>query len=192
MKPSVNAKLVRYAASRYWKRIKSLNLSMEWDDVEQEASLVWLMAEKKFDQSKGYSFSTYFMVCARNHFNALIGCMYKPNEVEESENMEAVDDSVNPELEVHAARVLAARAAKLSNLAMTMLDMAYSPDEFMASQFEALRAKSQFTRKLNIDERFPPELNLRFAEYLLSKMGVPKKELIKARNELAEMEDDVR
>lgn len=199
MKPSaMNVKLVRYAAAQQWKRIKALNLSLDWEDVEQEASLVWVIAEKAFDSTKGFSFSTYFMTCARNHFNALIGDMYKPDEVGECKlgvvlDDLALDEGENPEREVSIASEISKKLVKLSSLANTLLNLAYQPDEFAIEQFNALRAKSQFaSQKLQIDERFPPELNLRFAEFLLGKLGVPKKELIKARNEILEMDEHVR
>lgn len=198
MKPSaMNVKLVRYAAAQQWKRVKALSLSLDWNDVEQEASLVWLLADKAFDPTKGFSFSTYFMTCVRNHFNALVGDMYRPDEVIESKlGVELVDlvtdEGENPEREVSIASEISSSMAKLSGLAQKLLDLAYEPDEFAIQQFEALRAKSRFASARQIDERFPPELNLRFAEFLLSKLGIPKKELIKARNEILEMDHDVR
>lgn len=55
-----NLNLARYVARKY------LNTGMEYDDLESIAFIGLIKAAKSFDESKGYTFSTYSVRCIEN------------------------------------------------------------------------------------------------------------------------------
>lgn len=66
----------------YWHALRFFNAQraacassgVEIEDVQQESFFALLDAVKAFDAEKGYRFTTYLRLHARNRFNSLIGC----------------------------------------------------------------------------------------------------------------------
>jgi len=185
-------KLVNYVASNWWKTIRSMRMGMDFDDVRQEAFLVCLNAEKSFDPSKGWAFSTYFVTAARHHFSHLITKKIHGEIVTEDVDQQLlvnmIDDGECPETAVSIDQELSASADSLSPIAALIMALLTSPPDLLVRNFEALNSKRELARNAGIDERYPAEMNLTFVCSMLSLMGVSASMINKAKEELKELE----
>lgn len=64
-----NMGLVRRVAIKVHARALAMGLSLPYDDIEQEASIVFLRAYEGFNPDLGFKFSTYFTKSAYNQLN---------------------------------------------------------------------------------------------------------------------------
>lgn len=62
-------RLLHLEARRAFNRAKQIGLTMEYEDVFQIMSMAYAKAMRKFDETKGYAFSTYLVTICRREFN---------------------------------------------------------------------------------------------------------------------------
>lgn len=65
-----NTGLVHAVSKKGYARLQSAGVAMDYDDVFQEMSMVFLKAYEKFDASRGFKFSTYYFIAAYNKLNS--------------------------------------------------------------------------------------------------------------------------
>lgn len=68
---SENMGLIHTAARMGYGRLQALGSSLDYDDLVQEMSELFIIAYDKFDESNGAKFSTYFTFAARNEINKI-------------------------------------------------------------------------------------------------------------------------
>lgn len=64
MNPLNHQALVHYVARKWLKSFEKAAVSIDYNDLVQEAFMVFIYASKKFDPTKGWAFSTYFNVAS--------------------------------------------------------------------------------------------------------------------------------
>lgn len=70
-----NIGLIHKVSKKGYGWAQSLRLPLDYDDIFQEASLVFVKACEGFDVNAGLQFSTYFTTAAMNQFGRTIGVM---------------------------------------------------------------------------------------------------------------------
>ncbi|MDT4829606.1 hypothetical protein FQZ97_630310 [compost metagenome] len=68
-----NEGLIHLVTRQCYGWVKSLGLLMDYNDVLQEVSVVFLQAQASFDESRGLKFSAYFTRAAINEIRKVIG-----------------------------------------------------------------------------------------------------------------------
>lgn len=66
-----NEGLIHAAARMGYGRLQALGAQMDYDDLVQEMTELFIVAYDKFDESNGAPFSSYFMFSARNKINKI-------------------------------------------------------------------------------------------------------------------------
>jgi RNA polymerase sigma factor (sigma-70 family) len=67
-----NQGLIHTVCKKVSGRVKSAHIPMEYEDIFQELSIIFLKALAKFDVDRGGKFSTYFIRSAYNRLNKII------------------------------------------------------------------------------------------------------------------------
>lgn len=187
-------KLVHSVAYSWWRVIKVTSLGMEFEDVLQEAWIVCLSAQKRFDPSKGWAFSTYFYTAARNHFVAMIKTSSKLQtvspELDDDFSLfdQLADESENPEQELCGAQQVRYRLDGANPLARMMVELIMTPPPCIQAQFDAVNSKRAKAKACGFDERHPAEINLVFISDLLAKLGATQTMLTQARSDIRALE----
>ncbi|TSP13993.1 sigma factor [Cupriavidus campinensis] len=68
-----NEGLIHLVTRQCYGWVRSLGLSMDYNDVLQEVSVVFLQAQASFDEGRGLKFSAYFTRAAINEIRRVIG-----------------------------------------------------------------------------------------------------------------------
>ena len=144
--------LVKSTARRLY-RYEAVRASHNFDDLEQELWVVWVKATRKFDPSKGYAFSTYFVRACLN-----LGMKISEKQGRQVQTA-AYDDmdgdnwiSGNDDTEEQVSSALDAETI-LSKVdpRMALIARLLSDDSALAQEDAALRAKAAHARSLGID-----------------------------------------
>jgi len=166
---SDNLKLVHYAARRAHARILSSGIHAEYDDVFQDTAIVWLACEDKFDASRGYQFTTYFVSAAnlsvfrgyqkKNcRFNA---DLYHIDSIEEGDKkFEPADMSDSIEDEMQIKEWLSECSNKLSPLSGLILSILTNPPIEILDSLQAIKDKAKYARSKGVERRAYKELNV--------------------------------
>lgn len=67
-----NRGLIQKVARGCYARCQAVGLALDYEDVVQELSLTFVKAWRQFDPSRGFQFSTYYVMAARHQFNRFI------------------------------------------------------------------------------------------------------------------------
>lgn len=191
MNPLDQQALINHVARKWKRRFECFGY--DFDDLFQEGFLVCLNVMKKYDPSKGYAFSTYFVTSLNNHFlNMLVSLKKVPLESVEHGDFSLLDmvkdEAENPEEEVLVEAEVRTAIAGMSPLARMMTELLIDPPCFIKEQFAALEAKRKMAQQAGVDERYPSELNSTFLASLLSAAGVCSNELSRAKDEIKQLE----
>lgn len=65
-----NMGLIHIVSKKGYARLQSAGVGLDYEDVFQELSVVFVKAYEKFDSTKGFAFSTYFFRAAFNKLNS--------------------------------------------------------------------------------------------------------------------------
>jgi len=180
-----NVRLVHSVARRCFSRLQAIGAVMDYEDVFQELSEIFVRAYDKFDDTAGYKFSTYYMTSAYNGFNKIA----KSHEVERLENgvrsMEEMGSRMDDESDIYS--VVASEAAtpeqtavanssangmlkSLSPIAALIAELAIDPPDWVEHEFNAAQVHAECSRNLGKERRARGSLNVSFVAGLLEKV----------------------
>jgi len=163
---SENIGLVHHTSRRVHNRILQSGVTVDYDDVFQEASIIWLTCESKFDASLGFKFSTYFVQSV--NFSVFRGYQKKNdrfnaftiNMLDDDDDFFEPEDSSLP-VDQDDEYVWAARLIDgLSPFAEKMVKILLDPPQLILDSLEAMNHKAEYARGLGVDRRSPKELTL--------------------------------
>lgn len=186
-----NIGLIRTATRKVMSRALALGTAtMDYDDMEQELTLIFIDAYKHYDPSK-YKFSTYYMRAAFNRANYLLKKVYKErinNGVRSVEEMgswaEDNDDglsmtvedvmAVKPEEQAQIKSLMRTWNAQLSPLGQLIMSWTLEPPEWLEHEFEAQKVHAEISRSLGVTTRSRAELNAAYVVFMLKQVfGYP-------------------
>lgn len=194
MNPLEYQPLIHFAARKWIKSFDKASVGIEYSDLVQEAFIVFIQAAKKYDETKGWAFSTYFVTAASHHFHNMLSrlVLERAQSVEVGYDLSLLDliedPSENPELELEGSQRIEAAIESPSPVAKMIAVSLINPSPELKSEFQALDSKRKIASSLRIDERYPPELNINFMVSLLSAAGISSKELSQAKEEIRQLE----
>jgi RNA polymerase sigma factor (sigma-70 family) len=188
-------RLIHFACRKWVKAFELSGSSFDYEDLVQEATIVYLNAAEKFDPSKNLAFSTYLTVSITHRLSGLFSknSRFDHYSLSAHEEFTSLEESLkdvasNPELELEAAQSVEGLINGLSPLAKAIEKLSILPPEFLKAEFEALNAKRKIASDWGIDERYPTEINLNFVSHLLSLLGVSSSDIARAKTEIRNME----
>lgn len=163
-----NVGLVHSVSRKGFARLTAAKVGIDYEDVFQEMSMVFLKAYQGFDQSRGFKFSTYYYMAAYNRLNAwatdMIDERVKHGVVSIDELNEAggeemslsetllVDDTT-PEDNVRAMQLLTHIKNKLSPLAGLILQWSIEPPPEVVQQIQAAQMNADYGRSRGLNSR---------------------------------------
>lgn len=189
-----HTKLAHHVAHNWVDSFRRAGMCMDFDDLVQEAFVVCINAERRFDASRGLAFSTYYVTSANHHFAALIkrSKAVKTCSVNVGEDFDLLegleDEGANPELECSTSQCVERAIEGLSPLSKLLAQMLIDPPKFVKEQFAAVEAKRKEAQRLGIDERYPAEINIAFLSSLLEVVGLSGSALARAKDEVKKLE----
>lgn len=178
-----NVGLVHAIAKRGLGRLGAAKVAIEYDDVFQEMSVVFLKAYEGFDESRGFKFSTYYYMAAYNHLNHWADKLIKerlrdglvsleefhnPNEDESLEAILYVDDSQSPELQYRVTELLEHIERMLSPLAALILTWTAAPPPELMREVQKAQLNAEFGRSKGLNSRCMVQVTPRFVGTFLS------------------------
>ena len=196
-----NVGLVHTVARKGYSRLVAANVGIDYEDVFQEMSVVFLKAYEGFDASKGFKFSTYFFMSAYNRLNSwasdLIDERLKHGVVsidelndsggEEDYSLEDVMlvDAATPEAHCRVTELLEHIARTLSPLANLILTWAVAPPKELLDEVRKAELNAEFGRSIGLNVRCMTSVNPRFVSRFIQMISdVTQSELNKALKEI--------
>jgi RNA polymerase sigma factor (sigma-70 family) len=163
-----NVGLVHSVSRKGFARLTAARVGIDYEDVFQEMSMVFLKAYQGFDESRGFKFSTYFYMAAYNRLNAwatdMIDERVKHGVVSIDELNEAAGEDISlseslfvddttPEDYVRAVQLLTHIKNKLSPLAGLILEWSIEPPQEVMQQIQAAQVNADYGRSRGLNSR---------------------------------------
>ena len=173
-----NIGLIHVVAKNGFARLQRVGSSINYDDLFQELSVVFIKAYDLYDESKNIKFSTYFTTAARNTVNRIV----KSQEVERMDHklrsFEELDangddesgvsildtiasDELTPKQALERKQAFASLNERLSPLALKIVEWVFRPPAFLEKEYDAYGAyikyaqsKGAKSRKMDYSPRF--------------------------------------
>lgn len=198
---AANVGLVHDVAQKGYARLVAIGAPLDYEDLFQELTEIFIKSYDKFDESRGCKFSTYYVFSAFNQVNK----MAKKFEVERCElgtrSIEEMDDRASedglsvlekidsgfatPEQYVEAMQMARSVVSGLSPMASTIAGMLIDPPAFMEREVEAAIAHSGYARSKNVARRARQQLDIGLVCSVIEKAtNAPHSMVTKARREL--------
>jgi DNA-directed RNA polymerase specialized sigma24 family protein len=202
-----NIGLIHTVAGKGYRRLMGIGACIDYDDLVQELSLVFVKAYAKFDEGRG-KFSTYFTSSAYNELNEIAAKFEKERiemrvasieEMDRWENTElgvlSVEEKIacldaTPEARCETMSSLAQMFEGLTPLAEFILEAVINPPDYMEAEFRAASAHAEFARNSGIAKRnrramiisvnFVCDVLLKTKDFLPSQLTSAKEELMTA------------
>lgn len=180
-----------------------IGMAMDYDDIFQELSVVFIKAYDGFDESKG-QFSTYFTWAAYNRVNVMAkrhenSIEFTARSVDEIATWGDGDNDMNigdlipagdgtPEQITEATQAFRQFASRLSPLAARMVELAIDPPACFDLELEAAAAHAEEGRASGRPSRCKRQsINLSFIGHVLVKAGVNERDVGNARKEVVKL-----
>ena len=176
-----NMGLVHVVSRKGFSRLAAAKVVIDYEDVFQEMSIVFLKAFEKFDESRGFKFSTYFFMCAYNRLNRwaqdLIEERLKHGMVSieelgdsmdgESGDMSQVltdyaDPGADPESIFRVTELLEYMAKTLSPLASLILEWSIAPPEEVMTEVRKAQHYADYGRSTGHNSRCMVQVTPRY------------------------------
>lgn len=164
-----NVGLVHTVAKKGYGRLAAANVGIDYEDVFQEMSIVFLKAYEGFDESRGFKFSTYYFMSAYNRLNSwasnLIDERLKHGVVSIEELSHGNDgedyslsevlmiDEATPEGQYRVTELLEHIARSLSPLANLILTWAVAPPQELLDEVRKAELNAEFGRSMGLNVR---------------------------------------
>lgn len=181
-------------------RVEFANLSFEYDDLYQEACLVWIKARERFNPELGNRFSTYLVRSLYNELNrklkkqddnvdehAFSYCQKPTHGGVIGLTLESVlqGSHVSVEDEEVAYESMNTFEADLSVFARLTLKHFVTPSKELVSEFNMLKEKVELSKQHGYARRLRPEIDLSFVSSFISRiLGKSEKHARSVRKEI--------
>lgn len=181
-----NVKLVHKFARKVFARAKTIGAPMEYEDVFQEASLVFLKCFQSFDPNAGFAFSSYFSRAFYFEVNKMLADYeteiikagtrsiedYEANS-EECWFLEVIpSDEATPDELVELAQTARILTEKVSRNLAIVIELLVNPQQWMVDELLNLRRHVEYARSLGIEKRAKPEITIDHICRCLTMIGV--------------------
>lgn len=150
-----NIGLVRNVARKAYARTQAMNIGIDYEDLFQELSIVYLKSLEGFDAEKGFAFSTYFTKSAYFWINSfvekekkqvidlgLVSLQAGMDDGLDDHLMGLEDESIGPEEQLEISRGVDMAYEGLSLHAKQIVDLAIKSPDALLREIEAHRKKS--------------------------------------------------
>ena len=172
-----NVGLVHMVSKKGYARLQKAGVAIDYDDVFQEMSIVFLKAYEKFDAERGFKFSTYFCMAAINRTNGwaqgLIEERLKHGVVSiqemssnQGEDYDAEEvlmvDPATPEAHYRVTEFLEHIAKSLSPLAALIVAWMAQPPQEMIVELRKAEAYALYGRQRGFNSRCMATISPRY------------------------------
>ena len=195
-----NVGLVHTVARKGHARLLAAGVGLDYDDVFQELSIVFLKAYEKFDADRGFKFSTYFWMSAYNKLNSwaqdmiderikhgVVSVQELSTRAGEEVDLEEVlmADPATPEAHYRVTEFVEHIAKSLSPLAALILTWTVEPPAEMLTEIRKAEAYAHYGRKRGFNSRCMVSLSPRYvANFICMISDVSPKETDRAIKEI--------
>lgn len=201
-----NKGLVHAVSKKGYARFSGLGVSMDYDDIFQEMSVVFLKAYEGFDDSKGFKFTTYFYMAAFNKLNSWLQkladerILHGVVSVEELNERSSSDGENNiadllmverttPETYCQLNQFLNHADNSLSPLAGWIMGWCISPPPQLMEQLKKAEIHAEYGRKMGFESRNFSRLTPRYVGNFIAMLtNMPKLHIAEAVQELSRLE----
>ena len=156
-------------AKQAWKghaRLHAAGVFIDYEDVYQHMCETFCLAAQKFNEDRGFKFTTYLVTSIHRQFNRWVESMIENSKhVSSVEELEAGSEECNSLLEVIASNepspeeiyerknAIEAALNKVSSRTQTVIRELIQPSAELTEFFEAKRAHQAHGRELNVSNR---------------------------------------
>ena len=202
-----NLGLVHAVSRKGFGRLMAARVTIDYEDVFQEMSVVFLKAFEGFDESKGFKFSTYYFMCAYNRLNRWAQDMIEERlehgvvsveELNDSSELgdmdlgstleEFTDPSSDPESSYRVQELLEYMAKTLSPLAKLILEWSVTPPEEIVTEVRKAHHYAEYGRSKGYNVRCMVQVSPRYvAGFVRMISNVSQPEVARALKEIEDM-----
>ena len=203
-----NMGLVHVVSRKGFSRMAAAKVVIDYEDVFQEMSIVFLKALEKFDESKGFKFSTYYFMCAFNRLNrwaqdlieerlkhGVVSIEELGHNVGDGGDMDMggmmsdmSDPSADPESSYRVRELLDHMAKSLSPLAGLILEWSIAPPEEVMTEIRKAQKYAEYGRAKGHNSRCMVQISPRYiASFVRMISDVSQPEVTKALREIEEL-----
>lgn len=202
-----NMGLVHVVSRKGFSRMVAAKVVIDYEDVFQEMSIVFLKAFEGFDESKGFKFSTYFFMCAYNRLNRWaqdlieerlkhgvvsieeLGHNLEGDDIDMGSMMQDMSDpSADPESSYRVRELLEHMATTLSPLAGLILQWSIAPPEEVMTEVRKAHQYAEYGRSKGHNSRCMVQINPRYiASFVRMISDASQPEVTKALREIEEL-----
>jgi len=195
-----NVGLVHAVTKKGFARLQKAGVAMDYEDVFQEMSVVFVKACEGFQADKGFKFSTYFFIAAQNKLASwtkkiieerLVHKVVSIEEMNHNHGGEELDlesilpgDRTTPEDIASAKQCVADLAKSLSPVAAQIIEWMVEPPQALLDEFNRLEAHAAFARSIGFEQRFSAQLSPRYVGQFLVLLGVSDTQVKSALREI--------
>ncbi len=203
-----NMGLVHAVSRKGFSRLATAKVTIDYEDVFQEMSIVFLKALEGFDESRGFKFSTFYFMCAYNRLNKWAQDMIEErlkhgvvsidelNASSDEGDMDLAstledyaDRSSNPESSYRVQELLEYMAKTLSPLAGLILEWSIAPPEEVLTEVRKAQHYAEYGRSKGHNTRCMVQVTPRYvASFIRMISDVSQPDVAKALKEI----DDLR
>lgn len=186
---------IKVFASKVYRRLRAAGASsVQLEDIIQELSLVWVKASQAYDENGGAQFRTFFYRAMIRHINrwadrqcnegrALSLDVNVSDDIDKGASFHEViadgSDSAEDTLAETTHRNLL--MSYLSDISRKFVSFLERPPEELVKEFEAIRAKSDYSRGRGLQSIAPRSIT---SAVIMDFLGVPNKERRGILNEI--------
>ena len=195
-----NVGLVHAMSKKGFARLQKAGVAMDYEDVFQEMSVVFLKTYQGFDASKGFQFSTYFYIAAQNRLSnwtkkvideRITHRVMSIEEINFNRGDEEVDlesilpgDDTTPEQIVGAKQCVADMAKTLSPIAMQIIEWMVEPPKQYLHEIDKIEAHCAFAKSVGVERRAYTQITPRSIGQFLTLLGVDQALVAEALREI--------
>lgn len=197
-----NVGLVHAVSRRGYARLMKAKVGIDYEDVFQEMSVVFLKAYERFDESRGFKFSTYYYMSAMNRLNSWAQDMIderlncgvisiqelnagKDGDDDMMLEEQLLVDATTPEDHLRVKEYITHMTNTLSPLAALILGWSIEPPQEIMQEIRAAQAYAAFGRSKGFDTRCMAQISPRFiGNFIHMVWGVPNFQVTQALKEI--------
>jgi RNA polymerase sigma factor (sigma-70 family) len=196
-----NVGLVHSVSRKGFARLTAAKVGIDYEDVFQEMSLIFLKAYEGFDVSRGFKFSTYYYMAAYNRLNAWATDMIDERlkhgvvsveelsdqgEEELSLDETLLVDEETPEFHVQTRQLLDHITNRLSPLAALILTWSIDPPPDLMEELRKAQINADYGRSMGLNTRCMAQPSPRYvAGFIRMISSVQHAEMESALREIA-------